>query len=317
MNNVAEKVLIVSHDAGGAEVVSSWVRHHSRYHYLFVLDGPAKKIFTQKIVGLKNNPEKNLISLIKKCDWVLTGTSWASDLEKNAIRLAKEYGIRVAGYLDHWCNYKERFMIEGSLILPDEIWVGDGEAFKIAIALFPREKIKLEPNRYFIDLREEMARMVLSDKCSDKLKILYVCEPMEEHALKEYGNKRYWGYTEFDALDHFFKILVKKSVKDSDVEAIRIRLHPSESKNKYDHYLKKYIQWPIRIQKNGLLLGDCNWADWIVGCSSMALVVGILSDKKAFSCFPKGAQSWRLPFESIKDFDNVELFTSKREKDHE
>ena len=31
-------------------------------------------------------------------------------------------------FLDHWTNYRERFLLDGSPVLPDELWVGDEHA---------------------------------------------------------------------------------------------------------------------------------------------------------------------------------------------
>ena len=45
---------IVSHDAGGAEILSDWVKHHKGKRYLFSLKGPAVKIFKKKNLLKKN-----------------------------------------------------------------------------------------------------------------------------------------------------------------------------------------------------------------------------------------------------------------------
>lgn len=79
-------IAIVSHDAGGAEILSSWVRHQSE-RYLLVLDGPAKTIFGElgplELSGLKD--------AVARADWVLTGTSWQSSLENEAIECSTEF----------------------------------------------------------------------------------------------------------------------------------------------------------------------------------------------------------------------------------
>ena len=59
-----------------------------------------------------------------------TGTS--SDYEKKAMLLARKYNKKVITYLDHWVEYRERFMIRNKIFRPDEIWVSDKYAFKIA-----------------------------------------------------------------------------------------------------------------------------------------------------------------------------------------
>ena len=40
-----EVISIISHDAGGAEIISSWAKQQNR-NFFYVLEGPALKIFT-------------------------------------------------------------------------------------------------------------------------------------------------------------------------------------------------------------------------------------------------------------------------------
>ena len=92
-------------------------------------------------------------------EFVLTGTGWASNLEREAIRMARSHRVQVAAYLDHWVNYAERFTVDGVLELPDEIWVGDEEALDLAHRTFPTTEVRLEPNQYWSEIRAELAGM--------------------------------------------------------------------------------------------------------------------------------------------------------------
>lgn len=293
------KALIVSHDAGGAEVISSWVRRNSEYQYKFCLDGPAIEIFQRKIGTIENRPVSNLNMLIQKADWILTGTSWASDIEKEAIKLGKKQKKEVVSFLDHWVNYPQRFEYNGRICLPDEIWVGDEDALKIAQNLFPQEKLRLVPNSYFQDIRDELKTIKIPQKQTTKIRILYVCEPIEEHSIREYGNPLHWGYTEYDAMRFFFGKL-PEIIPVEKVEYVRVRKHPSESKNKYDNILKEYPAAPFQKSEGHTLTEDCAWTDWVVGCESMALVVGLLAGKKVFSCIPSGGKACSLPHKEIQ-----------------
>ena len=87
------------------------------------------KACTQKIGKTKNI---SLESAIADSDWLLSGTSYSSNLEIRAIELARANKKKSVAFLDHWCNYTDRFKREGKMFLPDEIWVGDEEAYKIA-----------------------------------------------------------------------------------------------------------------------------------------------------------------------------------------
>src|SRR4051812_6760252 len=130
---------IVSHDAGGAEVLSSFVRQKG-IHGLFVLEGPARRVFERKLGAINLTP---LESAIQRSEFVLTGTSWQSDLEFDAIAVARRLSKRSAAFVDHWVNYPERFTRGGKTILPDELWVGDAIAEAIALKEFPGLAVRL------------------------------------------------------------------------------------------------------------------------------------------------------------------------------
>ena len=70
--------------------------------------------------------------MIKRSELVITGSSWPSRFEVAAIKNAIKNQVKVVTFLDHWIHYQLRFLFNGKLILPNEIWVGDKVAFKIA-----------------------------------------------------------------------------------------------------------------------------------------------------------------------------------------
>ena len=102
ISNVKPMIAVVSHDAGGAEILSSWLCRCAE-PYCLVLDGPAKEIFRKKCGSKPIIPLHEAITL---CDWVLCGTSWQSNIERRAIALAKSEGKKVVAFLDHWVNYR-------------------------------------------------------------------------------------------------------------------------------------------------------------------------------------------------------------------
>lgn len=284
-------IAVISHDAGGAEILSSWLRRCDE-PYCLALDGPATDIFIRKIGDRRSMPVEEAI---EKSDWVLCGTSWQSSLERQAISLAKESGKKVVAFLDHWVNFKERFQESGVEVLPDEIWVGDVEAEKIARACFPAVKIALKTNPYFEDLQLEIKKIQIDPTDRKKCSVLYVCEPIREHALLQFGNERYWGYTEEDALLYF---LQNVRLLDFVVSNIKIRPHPSESQNKYDWAINGT---DLNIEMGGkkTLIEETVEADVVIGCESMAMVVGLLAKKKVISSIPPGGRACSLPHPQI------------------
>lgn len=270
---------VVCHDAGGAEIISSHIRQQGS-NCVFVLEGPALNIFERKLGTIKILPLEDAIC---RAESVLCGTSWQSNLEFHAIRLAHAQGKRCVAFLDHWVNYRERFTRQGETFLPDEIWVGDTIAEAMAGNVFPDVTIRLVENAYFRDIRKELAAIpTRRTPRLDGITVLYVCEPIREHALGQFGDERYWGYVEEDALRYF---LANIAVLGEPVEHILIRPHPSEEINKYN-WAQHEFDLPIVQGGSRTLLEEMAGCDVVVGCESMAMVVGLLAGKRVISCIP-------------------------------
>lgn len=288
------KVALVAHDAGGAEILSAWLAQAGvkRENVLFVLAGPAQKIFARKLGELDIC---ELSVALSQADWVLTGTGWQSQLEWQAIQLAQKLGKPVAAFLDHWVNYRERFIRENKLCLPDQIWVGDEAAKKIAQRCFPETVIALHPNPYFAEIRSQFAQFA-PRPADQNSHFLYVCEPIAEHAAKQFDNAKHWGYTEFDALAYFLENAPRLS---SNLQAITLRPHPAEAADKYQAILQRY-DLPIKIGGAQDLIAEIAAADSVFGCNSMALVIANLAEKQVYCCIPPGGPECSLPLDGIK-----------------
>ena len=289
---------VVSNDAGGAEILSSFLLQNPQ-PYCLVLDGPAVNIFSRKLGG--GCKTISLASAINMCSWVLCGTSWQSNLEKHAIIEGKAAGKRVIAFLDHWSNYSERFFLDGKAFLPDEIWVGDLDAHILAQEVFPTIKVALKANPYFKDLCEELNKAYISSNFSGQSSILYVCEPIREHALLSFGNERYWGYTEEEALRFFLDNIDSLSLTIDD---IKIRPHPSESKGKYS-WAKDAYAVVSETSSNKTLITQIAEADIVVGCNTMAMVVALLAKKRVISTIPPGGQPCSLPQTKIEHMQTL------------
>ena len=291
MNNVA----VVCHDAGGAEIVSSWVKKNKN-NYSFYLAGPAKKIFKNKLnVGSSDNLEK----IIKKSDWLLCGTSWQNNIEKLAIQISIDKNIKSVSYIDHWVNYKERFILDKKLLLPNELWVGDKESQAIASEVFfeYKNRIKFVENEYLNDIKNDINDL----KSHKKKTVLYVCEPIAAHAKKQCGNELEWGYDEFMALEFF---LQNVDIIDKNIEEIIIRPHPSEDINKYN-WVKKKSSYPVTISNEINIIDDIKKCKYVVGCESMAMVIGLIANKIVISSIPPDGRDCVLPHKQIKKLNQM------------
>lgn len=285
--------LIVSHDAGGAELISCWIKYNKKKNFLFCLDGPAKKIFKKNIGHYKNILFKNIKNY--KFEKIITGTSWDSDIEKKAIIFGKNKKIYTISYLDNWNNYLERFTFKEKLILPNEINVVDKYAYNLAKKKFKNIKIKKKINFYQKNLLNKFK--FKKAKNNSKIKILYLSEPIFDHGKKQYGNGMYWGYDEFVLLEKFFNNVSKLTKKKF---VILFRHHPSEKKEKYTNLLKKYSKiFNLQISKKINLLDDITRSDIVVGNQSMAMAMAVAVNKMTFSILPN-LKHKVLPHKKIK-----------------
>lgn len=316
-HNATKKIIVVCHDAGGAEIVSSYVRKHSeRESFLCYVAGPAQKIFARKgipTVSLdrKNFLIKDILSTQGKIKYLLCGSSWASNVEKDFIFVAKELGITTVVYLDHWINYRERFGYPNKnwqKNLPEEIWVGDVYALKLAKQNYRSSKdlkIKLVRNEYFKEVVEESHNQPAHGLTT----ILFIGEPISE-ALNIYTDKKIPPVTEFDLLKKICETFHKRSSK---VKVI-IRLHPAESKDKYNALIKSFSRKiKVHVSREQYLVRDLARADVVIGMSSMALALAYVAGKKTMSVLPKPLSTCPIPFPLIKlrSFTSLERTLSK------
>jgi hypothetical protein len=304
--DLSRNIAIVAHDAGGAELISSLIRLRGLFPKCsYSLSGPANKIFSEKL-GVINN--FSLDDIILRCDSLLCGSSWESDHELNAIKLAKLYNKKSIVYLDHWTNYKSRFVRNNNLTLPDEIWVPDQYAEKIAKSIFDifDISIKVVENPYLIEVRNDVtiAQNKNLNKCCEArvLKVLFLSEAISEHALKVYGTEDYWGYTEKDA---FYFFLNNRNFIDSSDMRLRVRPHPADTKGKYSSEISTRDVFFEISNEGQTLVDDIAWSDIVVGCSSMAMVVALLLKKRVICAIPPKSRGYHLPHDGIESLVDI------------
>lgn len=297
MNFQSKKIAVISHDAGGAEIISSFIRRN-KLDCFYVLSGPAIKIFEGKLGVLDL---KELDIAIDQANLILCGTSWENKIEVEAIARARTLKKHSIVFLDHWVNYQERFILDNVVVLPDEIFVFDEFAMKTAQKLFFGVKLTLIENPYFLDIKSHLSNISAPKKPKNEIfNILYVCEPIREHALRVYDNEMYWGYTEEDALKFF---LMHLKVLSDKISYITIRPHPSEREEKYDW--AKSILPRITISKSEPLINQVINANIVAGCSSMAMIIGLLANKRVVSSIPPEGNVPGLPYKEIEKLSDL------------
>lgn len=291
---------VVGHDAGAMEIISSHIRRQG-FDCGFCLEGPAVDVVVRK---LGNVPLLPLEALVEQCEWLMCGTSTFSELEWRAIGLARQAGKRCVVVLDHWVNYRQRFTRQGQWHWPDEVWVGDETAALIAREDLPELKQTLVPNAYFLDIQDEIKELLVTPRGpKEGLHILYVCEPLREGALALYGDERYWGYTEEEALSYFLSNI---KVLGENIDRIVIRVHPKENPQKYDCVVK-HFELPLVCGEQKALLEQIAVSDIVVGRTTMAMVVALIAGKRVFSCIPPGGKTHPLPQLEIEDMSHLSI----------
>jgi len=289
---------VVGHDAGAMEIISSHIRRQG-LDCGFCLEGAAVNVVARKLGTVPLLP---LEALLEQCEWLLCGTSFLSDLEWRAIGLARQAGKRCVVVLDHWVNYRQRFTRHGQWHWPDEVWVGDETAARIACEDLPDLKQTLVPNAYFMDIQDEIKAIPVPPRAPGAgLNILYVCEPLRADGIALYGDERYWGYTEEEALTYF---LSHVRLLADEINRIVVRPHPQEPLGKYD-WATSQFDLPLICGEKKTLLEQIAACDIVAGCATMAMVVGLLAGKRVVSCIPPGGKTVSLPQREIEDMSRL------------
>jgi hypothetical protein len=298
-------LLLVAHDAGGAELVAAWAKKHLRHDYNCIVEGPAENVFFRYgLLKSRLESRNEAIRHLKGFRTVLTGTSWSSDLEKIFVDRATRLEITTICYLDHWTDYRSRFLMGEKLVLPSLFWVGDKYAKTIAETTFPGKQV-IDVGNFYLEgeVEKVKAHGMVQRRSTGRKNVLFVSEPLSAAARKKYGDEQYYGYTEYDALAAFLDYAGASLA--GEIEFIRIRRHPSEKPGKYAEFVDENSIPAIAECGDASLEEDLAWADWIIGCQSMAMVVALMAGKQVFSAIPPGGRSIEIPLPGI-----VPLFKS-------
>lgn len=292
------KIAIVCHDAGGAEILASYIKQQGIKPF-YCIDGPAVNVFKRILGILKSDC---LEQVIDQVDCLLCGTSWQSELEWHAIDLANKKNKKSIAFLDHWVNYRERFVRNGVEHFPDEIWVGDSYAKKIAENIFPELRISLVENPSFSNISKDISKFKKNIKPSSKgLTVLFVSDNLAESMMKQYGDERYWGYTDKDALEY---LLQNIDILSKSISKVIIRPHPSEPASNYK-WVSSSNRFVIEIGGDKTLLEEVALSDVVIGAESMAMVIALMAGKRVISCIPPGGKDCSLPQDEIEIMQNL------------
>lgn len=288
------KVAVIAHDAGAANQIIHWFIQGDLSPELayFSLSGPAlvlaKKVLAEKSEIIFEN--HSISNAIAKADWVLTGTGWASEQEKEGMAEGiRQHKITIAVF-DHWVNYEPRLQYHDRTLDVDQIWVADVYAQALAESTFPEIATHLMPGRY---LTYESSRVRGE---GIKGNFLFLMEPVRVS----------WqgvDHGEFQAFQFFIDNLALISHHSSC--NIKIRPHPSDSKKKYQHLEEATKDLTITVSSNESLYEALSAAELVVGLNSYAMVVALAAGRKVFSVLPPIAPACVLPQPGIIDLRSL------------
>lgn len=283
-------IAVVAHDAGAANHIIAWLKNVDRDHVHACLTGPALTLWRH---AFSNTPLGELTDTVAKSRTLISGTGWASSLEHDARKVARQLGIKSIAVIDHWRDYRERFVRDGVAIWPDEIWVTDGYAKKLAESEFSNLKIVQLQNLYLESLVQEVRQHQRASLNRAGNNLLYVLEPIR-HA---------WGAGEvageFKALEFFVKNMGLLQL-GSDL-SIRLRPHPSDPAGKYDQWIEEQnnLKISLRLDDSLTLAEAIAWSDVVVGCQTYAMIVALAAGRRVISSIPCWAPPCVLPQSGI------------------
>ena len=289
---VGSPLAIVLHDAGAANLIMGWLKSGLIPDVQVHVGGPAEILWRNNFASIETT---SLIEALSGANALLCGTGWASKLEYQAMAEARALGIPIYAAVDHWANYRQRFLRDGVEILPNEVWVSDNYALLEAGRQLPEVKARVYENFY---LRDQVSRVLAltsiskSKVISRTTRVLYALEPIRE--FWSGGDAR---PGEFQALDYFLSQLFLLGL-DETCE-IRLRPHPSDPAGKYDEWIAKAKRANVRLAPDESISEAIAWADIVAGCESFVLIIGLNSGRKVVSTLPPWANKIRLPHEGI------------------
>lgn len=231
---------------------------------------------------------------------VLAATSVSPQMhELRRIRAARTRGIRTVSVLDHWINYRQRFVLEGELVLPDVIAVMDEQARNAMLSLgFPSDVVvvtgspALEELAHGLDLTPSDARARLRAMApgADGQLVVWVSQPLAS-GLSE----RELGFGSASTFTRFATVLERVARRNGRAVDLFFKPHPREGdgpppRTERSEFLRVHplgSGYPPRAAALG--------ADLVAGMHSMLLVEACLLGRPVVSFQPGLAVPDPLP----------------------
>lgn len=255
----ATKVTAAAHDPGAANAVAASVLR-LRLEGVEVeayAKGPAVQVFKRfaiSPVGVASN-EWNILEQTD-CNVLLTGTSWAGSFECELFRWAKTKGIPSVAVLDYWSNYRQRFLHQEQLVLPDRVTALDEASVSDMLSAgLPATQIVVTGQPYFSWLIAN--RLNLSIAPGPVKKLLFVSQP---------------GQNEVAAL----RLLLQALDVMPPLERFTIRFHPRQQTCAQSLKILEESGLPFSVDEENDPLSSVSRHDCVIGITTVLLVEAAL-----------------------------------------
>jgi hypothetical protein len=283
---------VCCHDAGGANLIAAWLAAEPVGELRLCAQGPAREIFARVLPQQASAP---LQVALDGAQCLLSGSGWAADLEHDARVAARRHGVASLAVLDHWVNYRARFVRHDVEVLPDAFVVTDAAAAMLAQETFGDARpILTWQNRYLQDEAARVRALSPQPPATPPARLLVVLEPVREDWVQEAPQA-----AEFRALDYLMENLAALTPRPDELE-IRLRPHPTEPESKYQAWARRQLHAHLELSTPAPLASDLAWADAVAGLQSYALVVALASSRRAISYLPPGAPPCALRYPGVE-----------------
>jgi hypothetical protein len=281
---------LVCHDAGATNQILAMVLAGDIIPQSAHMTGPAATL--SKTALPSNIITDNLEDALKDASVLISGTGWSSPIEHDGRQLAKKLGIYSIAVIDHWVNYRDRFVRNGITVLPDEIWVVDEYALSLAKQIFTDITISLKTDRY----ANEELRKITPVSSIHTNELLYLLEPVRSN----------WGKAETGEIQALRYFLDRRDLlgipKDTK---LCLRPHPSETCEKYTSFLSAR-EFESVCFDTGNLHDAISRAKWVAGCQTYALTIALKSGRIVYGTLPPWAPKCPLPHNGIVHICNLD-----------
>jgi hypothetical protein len=305
-------IAFVFSDPAGANACRALAKMvHSTCKTVSLFSNRCYKDCEATVIGKEEIPSLNNV------DTVFLGTSHPASsgyFELNCLKEAKRKGIYTISFIDHWVNFKLRFTDkDNEVTFPDEIWVVDERAKRLAIAEnLPSQLLKISGNpfhnylsTYWKSNWKGKSYLGSFGVVQHGFHILFAPDPISLRNKKEFI-----GFTEEDALYSISRVM--DALDDKSLHLI-LKCHPLQPMDRLEELLNKNRMNAITLIKEADTLELINASDLVVGFYSNILLDAAALGKTVLRYFPGNKEADLLSHTSfLKVTNETNLYSHLR-----